>query len=376
MTYMKLVNSVPRTIEIENPMTLIIAEAGVNHNGNEKLAFELVNAAHQAGADIVKFQTFKASNLVTASAEQAEYQVTNTQKQESQLTMLSRLELSYEVHHQLVSHCQSLGIEFLSTAFDSVSLDFLVNDLGLTRLKIPSGEITNAPLVLEHACTGCDLIVSTGMATLSEVEAVLGVIAFGYTAYDSLQPSKVAFQQAYASEAGQKALQQKVTILHCTTEYPAPIAEINLRAMNTLGETFGLPSGYSDHSEGITVPIAAVARGAVLIEKHFTLDKNMEGPDHKASLEPQELAAMVSGIRQIEVALGRGVKTPTVSEVKNKIVARKSLVAGKVIQAGERFNHENLAIKRPGNGMSPYYFWELLGKPASQAYQVGELISE
>lgn len=357
-------------------MTLIIAEAGVNHNGDENLAFQLVDAAYHAGADIVKFQTFKAKNLVTEEAVQAEYQVNNTQKQESQLAMLSRLELSYDVHHQLVKHCESLGIEFLSTAFDSESLDFLVNDLGLTRLKIPSGEITNAPLVLEHARTGCDLIVSTGMATLSEIEAVLGVIAFGYTADKNAEPTELAFQQAYASEQGQKALKQKVTILHCTTEYPAPMAEINLKAMDTLGRAFELPAGYSDHSEGITIPIAAVARGAVLIEKHFTLDKNMEGPDHKASLEPAELAAMVTAIRQVEVALGVGVKSPTVSEVKNKAVARKSLVAAKAIQQGELITEDNLTIKRPGSGISPYHYWNLLNQPASQDYQAGDLIFE
>ncbi|EOH0514898.1 N-acetylneuraminate synthase [Vibrio fluvialis] len=357
-------------------MTLIIAEAGVNHNGDEALAFKLVDAAHQAGADIVKFQTFKAKNLVTEQAKQADYQVVNTQKQESQLTMLSRLELSYAAHHQLVKHCQSLGIEFLSTAFDSESLDFLVNDLGLKRLKLPSGELTNAPLVLEHARTGCDLIVSTGMATLAEIEMALGVIAFGYTAVDNAVPSVLAFQQAYASEAGQKALKEKVTILHCTTEYPAPMAEINLRAIDTLGRAFELPAGYSDHSEGITIPIAAVARGAVLIEKHFTLDKNMEGPDHKASLEPDELAAMVKAIRQVEVALGTAVKSPTVSEVKNKAVARKSLVASQAIQAGDAFSADNVTIKRPGSGMSPYQYWEMLERTASRDYQVGDLILE
>lgn len=357
-------------------MTLIIAEAGVNHNGDEKLAFELAEAAYQAGADIVKFQTFKAKNLVTESAKQADYQVANTQKQESQLAMLSRLELSYEVHHQLVAHCNKLGIEFLSTAFDSESLDFLVNELGLKRLKLPSGEITNAPLVLEHARTGCDLIVSTGMATLAEVESVLGVIAFGYLADDSKQPSILAFQQAYASNEGQRLLKEKVTILHCTTEYPAPMEEINLKAMDTLGLAFDLASGYSDHSEGITIPIAAVARGAVLIEKHFTLDKTMEGPDHKASLEPDELKAMIDAIRQVEVALGTNVKSPTISEVKNKAVARKSLVAAKPISVGETFNMENLVIKRPGSGMSPYKLWELLGKTASKPYQAGDLIVE
>lgn len=357
-------------------MTLIIAEAGVNHNGNEKLAFELVDAAHQAGADIVKFQTFKAKNLVTAEAKQADYQVTNTQKEESQLEMLSRLELSFEVHHQLVKHCESLGIEFLSTAFDSESLKFLVNDLGLTRLKIPSGEITNAPLVLEHARTGCDLIVSTGMASLSEVESVLGVIAFGYTADLNAKPCELSFQQAYASDLGQQALKNKVTVLHCTTEYPAPMAEINLKAMDTLARAFELPAGYSDHSEGITIPIAAVARGAVLIEKHFTLDKNLEGPDHKASLDPLELAAMVKSIRQVEVALGVGVKSPTVSEVKNKSVARKSLVAARDIRAGELFDIDNVTIKRPGTGMSPYRYWDIINKPASADYMIGDLLVE
>ncbi|NLS13559.1 N-acetylneuraminate synthase [Vibrio sp. SM6] len=357
-------------------MTLVIAEAGVNHNGDEALAFQLVDAAHQAGADIVKFQTFKAKNLVTEQAKQAEYQVTNTQKEESQLAMLSRLELSYEVHHQLVQHCQSLGIEFLSTAFDLESLVFLVEDLGLKRLKLPSGELTNAPLVLEHARTGCDLIVSTGMATMAEIETALGVIAFGYTAERDAEPSMQAFQEAYASTLGQQALKEKVTILHCTTEYPAPMKEINLRAMDTLGSAFDLPAGYSDHSEGITIPIAAVARGAVLIEKHFTLDKNMEGPDHKASLEPHELAAMVTAIRQVEVALGSRVKSPTVSEVKNKAVVRKSLVAARAIKAGETFDADNVTIKRPGSGQSPYHYWDLLKRRAEQDYQAGDLILE
>ncbi|MCL2918343.1 N-acetylneuraminate synthase [Shewanella litorisediminis] len=356
--------------------TLIIAEAGVNHNGDEALAFRLVDAAFEAGADIVKFQTFKAKNLVTEQATQAEYQIANTQKQESQLAMLSRLELSYATHHQLVKHCQSLGIEFLSTAFDSESLAFLVNDLGLKRLKIPSGELTNAPLVLEHARTGCDIIVSTGMATLAEVELALGVIAFGYTAAHSESPSVEAFERAYASKAGQKALQEKVTVLHCTTEYPAPLAEINLKAIDTLASAFNLSTGYSDHSEGITVAIAAVARGAVLIEKHFTLDKTMPGPDHKASLEPEELVAMVSAIRQVELALGSGVKSPTASEIKNKAVARKSLVATQNIQAGESFTGENISIKRPGNGISPYRYWELLERTASRDYHAGDLIIE
>ncbi|WP_249555070.1 MULTISPECIES: N-acetylneuraminate synthase [Shewanella] len=357
-------------------MTLIIAEAGVNHNGDEALAFQLVDAAYHAGADIVKFQTFKAKNLVTEQAQQADYQVANTQKQESQLAMLSRLELSYEAHHQLVAYCERLGIEFLSTAFDSESLDFLVNDLKLTRLKIPSGEITNAPLVLQHARTGCDLIVSTGMSTLADIEAVLGVIAFGYTAPLDVEPSVDAFQAAYFSESGKKALKDKVTVLHCTTEYPAPLADINLRAMDTLESAFGLPVGYSDHSEGIVVPIAAVARGAELIEKHFTLDKEMEGPDHKASLNPLELKDMVQAIRAVELTLGDGIKGPRPSEIKNKAAARKSIVAARYIANGHIITADDLDVKRPGTGDSPYRFWDVQGKIATRDYKPGDLVFE
>ena len=268
-------------------MTLIIAEAGVNHNGSEQIAFELVDAAHRAGADIVKFQTFKAKNLVTDKAEQALYQINNTGKKESQLAMLAKLELSHAAHRNIIKYCDQIGIEFLSTAFDQESLNFLADDLGLKRLKIPSGEITNAPLVLEHARTGCDLIVSTGMATLSEVESALSVIAFGYTQPNDYKPNMNAFNEAYNSLEGRMALEAKVTLLHCTTEYPAPAAELNLSAMKTLSDAFKLPTGYSDHSCGIHIPLAAVALGAPVIEKHFTLDREMEGPDHKASLTPQ-----------------------------------------------------------------------------------------
>lgn len=357
-------------------MTLIIAEAGVNHNGNEKLAFKLVDAAFEAGANIVKFQTFKASKLVTANAEQADYQVTNTQKKESQLAMLSRLELSFEFHLELVEYCNKVGIEFLSTAFDSESLKFLVNDLKLKKLKIPSGDLTNAPLVLEHAQTGCDLIVSTGMATLAEIETALGVIAFGYVAKKSEKSSIQAFEKAYYSELGQKMLKEKVTILHCTTEYPAPLQDINLKAMDTIANAFKLPVGYSDHSAGINVPIAAVALGAKIIEKHFTLDQNMKGPDHKASLEPKQLAEMIKGIRDIELALGNGLKGPRPSEIKNKSVARKSLVAEQFINQGTVFNQDNVTIKRPGLGKSPIHYWDLLGSEAKQDYQIGDLINE
>lgn len=353
--------------------TLIIAEAGVNHNGNEDLAFKLVDAAHAAGADIVKFQTFKAKNLVTGCAKQADYQQVNTGKIESQYDMLTRLELSYEAHHKLIKYCTGLGIEFLSTAFDFESLDFLVNNLGLKLLKIPSGEITNAPLVLAHARTGCDLIVSTGMATLSEVEATLGVIAFGLLGREE-KPCASAFQAAFYSEEGQRLLKQKVTVLHCTTEYPAPMLDINLKAMDTMAQAFNLATGYSDHSEGISIPIAAVARGAVLLEKHFTLDKSMEGPDHKASLDPQELTAMVSGIRNVEKALGDGLKGPRPSEIKNKDIARKSLIAATDIESGQVITEDMLTIKRPGNGRSPYDYWSVVGSVAEKHYKADEVI--
>lgn len=355
------------------PVT-VIAEAGVNHNGNEDLAFKLVDEAKKSGADIVKFQTFKAINIVTADAEQCDYQKINTQCNESQLEMLSRLELSYEIHRKLFNYCNKVGIEFLSTAFDSESLAFLVNDLGLKRLKIPSGEITNAPLILEHARTGCDLIVSTGMSSLEEIEAALGAIAFGYIVDRQEIPSIEVFETAYYSDEGKKILKEKVTLLHCTSEYPAPFEDINLNAMDTMTHAFKLPVGYSDHSEGNAVPVAAVAKGAVLIEKHFTLDKNMQGPDHKASLEPEELKNMVDAIRSIELALGDGIKKPRASEVKNKGIVRKSLVAAGQILAGEKYSIENIDIKRPGNGLSPFKYWELLGRTAKKDYNTGEII--
>lgn len=355
-------------------MTLIIAEAGVNHNGDAKLARDLVTSAHKAGADIVKFQTFKAKNIVTEKATQANYQKKNLGREESQLAMLQRLELSHELHYELVTYCNELGIEFLSTAFDDESLNFLVNDLGLKRLKLPSGEITNAPLVLKHAQTGCDLIVSTGMATMAEIESVLGVIAYGYLNPTAKQATRTDFETAYASESGQQILREKVTVLHCTTEYPAPMEEINLNAMDTIASTFKLKVGYSDHSRGITIPIAAVAKGARIIEKHFTLDQNLEGPDHKASLEPDKLAEMVTAIRDVEKAMGDGVKRPTVSEINNKNIARKSLVAARSIEKGQVIKAEDIAIKRPGDGRSPYDYWQIVGEQSRHDYEAGDLL--
>jgi N-acetylneuraminate synthase len=359
---------------------IIIAEAGVNHNGDEKLAMSLIDAAVNAGADIVKFQTFKADKLATPSAKQAQYQTLNIGKDESQYQMLSRLELSFTAHKRLQQYCLSKGISYLSTAFDFESLSFLVEELGLTTLKIPSGELTNAPFVLAHARTGAKLIVSTGMADMPEVQQALGVIALGLLQSQgellSLLPETSSFQQAMNMASGQQLLREHVTLLHCTTEYPANPAEVNLNAMDSLSHECGLEVGYSDHTAGIEIPIAAVAKGAVLIEKHFTLDRNLPGPDHKASLEPVELSAMVKGIRLIELALGDGVKKPSAVEKNNAAIARKSLVASGNIKKGQALSEDNVAIMRPGDGMSPYRYWSLLGEPASQDYQHGELLKE
>ena len=354
----------------------VIAEAGVNHNGSSEMAFQLVDAAVDAGADAVKFQTFKAENLVTKSADKAEYQKKTSRGSESQFNMLKRLELSYEMHHQLIEYCAKKGITFLSTAFDSDGLRFLVDDLGLTTLKIPSGEITNGPLLLEHAQTSCDLILSTGMASLGEVEEALGVIAFGLLGSETnnTKPNRAAFQQAYFSEQGQELLKKKVTVLHCTTEYPAPVGEINLNAMVTMQQAFGLKTGYSDHSEGITVPIAASTMGATLIEKHFTLDKTLPGPDHKASLDPKELKDMVSAIRTVEQVMGNGVKGPMPSEIKNRQAARKSLVASELIREGDQFTEHNITIKRPGTGRSPMEYWNILENKSTKNLQVDDQI--
>lgn len=357
------------------PKTLIIAEAGVNHNGSEELAYQLVDVAKASGVDIVKFQTFVTRNLVTESAEQALYQTNNIGKKQSQYQMLEKLELSFESHKAIKKYCESQGVEYLSTAFDSDSLAFLVNDLKLNRLKIPSGELTNTPFILEHALTGCDIILSTGMADLTEIEFALSVIAFGYLNKNlSYKPMSNAFKNAYQSDAGQKLLNEKVTVLHCTTEYPAPLDEVNLNVIESMRERFNLPIGYSDHTAGINVPIAAVSKGATIIEKHFTLSRSMEGPDHKASIEPDELAQMVLNIRATELALGNSDKTPTQSELKNKVVARKSIVASTPIKRGEPLTTENLTILRPGSGISPTKYYDILGSVAVKDFDEGDLI--
>ena len=354
--------------------TYIIAEAGVNHNGSLDLARELIDVAANAGASAVKFQTFRADALVSKSAPKAAYQLATTGELESQHAMLKALELSEADHHALVEHCARRGIQFLSTPFDAESLDLLVDRFDLPRIKIPSGEITNGPLILRVARTGRPAIVSTGMSTLGEVEDALSVLAFGYVAAANQEAGREAFSVAYGSDEGQAALRERVTLLHCTTEYPAPFGEVNLRAMDTLREAFGVPVGYSDHTEGITIPVAAVARGATLIEKHFTTDRTLPGPDHRASLEPDELAEMVRAIRTVEAALGRGIKMPAPSERANRAVARKSVVARVTIDEGEAFSEENLTVRRPGTGVSPMQYWSYLGETARRAYEAGDTL--
>jgi len=329
--------------------TIIIAEAGVNHNGDIQLAKQLIDAAAAANADLVKFQTFNANRQVTRSAKKADYQTQTTNSTESQHEMLHRLELTEAMHHELIAHCAVHNIGFFSTGFDIESVDLLVS-LGQDQFKIPSGEITNLPYLRHIGRLGKAVILSTGMATLGEIEAAI----------DALEQSGTP--------------RVNMTVLHCTTEYPTPMAEVNLRAMQSIHTALGVSVGYSDHTPGIEVAIAAVAMGACVIEKHFTLNRNLPGPDHQASLEPEELKAMVAAIRNIDLALGDGIKRLTPSEVRNKPIARKSLVASRAIKAGEVFSAQNITTKRPGTGISPMRWDEVMGQIARKDYQKDDLI--
>jgi N,N'-diacetyllegionaminate synthase len=329
--------------------TLIIAEAGVNHNGDINLARELIDVAAEAGADFVKFQTFTADAVSTINAKKAEYQNDTTDADDSQHAMLTRLELTRDMHEVLIDHCKSRDIQFFSTGFDSKSIDLLL-ELGLDRFKIPSGEITNFPYLRHVGQYGKPVILSTGMSNMKEIETALNVL----------------------EQAGTP--RKHITVLHCNTEYPTPMSDVNLLAMLTIRDTFGVKVGYSDHTLGIEVAIAAVALGAIVIEKHFTLNRNLLGPDHKASLEPEELKAMVTAIRNIEKAMGDGVKRPSLSEAKNIPVARKSLVAACAILEGEVLSGTNLAVKRPGTGLSPMLWDEVLGCKAPRNFAPDELI--
>ncbi|TBL73008.1 N-acetylneuraminate synthase [Paenibacillus thalictri] len=353
--------------------TYIIAEAGVNHNGSLDLAIELVDAAVKSGADAIKFQTFKSESLVSKSAPKSDYQLKTTELGESQLEMLKKLELSVSDHYELKKICDKYGIEFLSTPFDFDSLDLLERQMGMETIKISSGDLSSAPFLLAAAKTKKRIILSTGLSCLGEIETALGVLAFGLVGGVEM-PSIKKFKDAYTSSEGQALLQKHVSLLHCTTEYPTPYDEVNLKAMDTLKAAFQLPVGLSDHTEGIAIPIAAVAIGATIIEKHFTLDRNLPGPDHKASLDAKELKAMVAGIRQVEMALGSGIKTPAPSELKNMHVARKSLIATKKIAIGDIYTEDNIGIKRPGNGLAPIHYWEMLGKSAMHNFDEDDLL--
>ena len=331
---------------------IIIAEAGVNHNGCIETAMKLIDVAAEAGVDYVKFQTFKAANLVSKSALKARYQNENDPNVENtQLAMLKRLELSVEDHYKLIDHCRLRGVKFLSTAFDFESMDFLAS-LGLDLWKIPSGEITNLPYLRRIAKYRGRVILSTGMSTIDDVVAAVEVL----------------------TKNGVR--REDIILLHCNTQYPTPFEDVNLRAMNSLREIGCGAVGYSDHTLGIETPIAAVAMGAHVIEKHFTLDKSLPGPDHKASLEPKELVAMVSAIRNIEKALGNSKKSITDSERENIVVARKSIIAARSISRGEVFTEDNLTVKRPGNGISPMRWDDVIGKIASRDYAVDDIIDE
>ncbi|WP_342550749.1 N-acetylneuraminate synthase [Lysinibacillus sp. FSL M8-0216] len=355
--------------------TYIIAEAGVNHNGSFEMAKRLIRVAKESGADAVKFQTFRAKNLVTKEARQADYQVENLGEASSQYEMLKKLELTFDEFTSLKNYCDEIGIEFLSTPFDNDSVDFLIDQLQMQTVKIPSGELTNSPFIHYIATKQKKMIISTGMATISEIHEALSFVAYGL-ARPCSDVSIDSVHSFYKTNEAKEILQRFVTVLHCTTEYPAPFETINLKAMRQLSEELGLPIGFSDHSQGITIPIAAISMGATVIEKHFTLERELPGPDHIASLEPGELTAMVEGIRQVERALGNGLKQPTINEMKNRVAARKSIVASIDIKQGEMLNMSNIAIKRPGNGISPAKYWSLLGEKATKFYQKDELIDE
>ncbi|RAU23548.1 N-acetylneuraminate synthase [Paramagnetospirillum kuznetsovii] len=349
----------------------IIAEAGVNHNGDLAMALDLVDAAAAAGADAVKFQTFKAEEIIGRHAPKAEYALRATGADESFLDMVRKLELDEAAHRALIRRCAERAIAFLSTPFDRPSLALLAGPLGLKTLKLPSGELTNAPLLLDAARSGCAIILSTGMSTLGEVETALGVLAFGLLD-ESEPPGAEAFARAWGTAAGRQRVAERVTLLHCTTEYPAAFADVNLRAMDSLAQAFGVRVGLSDHTPGIAVALAATARGATVIEKHFTLDRSLPGPDHQASLEPAELTAMITGIRQVEAALGDGIKAPAAAELKNIPIARKCLVARRAIAAGEMFTADNLAVKRAGGLASPLGYWARLGTAAQRSHEPDE----
>lgn len=352
--------------------TTIIAEAGVNHNGSIDMALAMVEAASEAGADVVKFQTFDSGAMVSRYAQKAAYQKESTDAAESQLEMIRQYELSEDDHARIIKKCDACGIEFLSTPFDIPSLE-LLERLGPKSYKLSSGDVTNWPLIHRIGMTEKPLIMSTGMSTLDEIRGALGIFLLG-ALEPSQRPDEKRALDIFFSAQGRAYLEKSVTLLHCTTQYPTPLEDVNLLAMDLLREEFGLPVGYSDHSQGIFVSICAAAKSAAVIEKHFTLDKNLPGPDHKASVTPSELAELVLEVRRVERILGKKEKTVAASEAENVDVARKSLVALKDISEGEFFSHGNLGVKRPGGGVSPTKYWAYIGKIADRGYAQDEPI--
>jgi N-acetylneuraminate synthase len=355
-------------------IVLVIAEAGVNHNGDEARAHEMVEVAAAAGADYVKFQTFVPDEVISVHAKKAAYQQAASGGDDSQLEMVRTLALSHESHLRLRAHCDVNKIGFLSTPFDLPSLRFLSETMALPMLKIPSGEITNGPLLLAAARSGCSIILSTGMTDIQEIAFALSMLAFGYTNKEG-DPEVTTLQDRYPVDDYHSVLSSKVSLLHCTSEYPAPATDLNLRAITTMRDAFSLPIGLSDHSDGINAAIAATALGATIVEKHFTLDRLLPGPDHKASLEPDVLRQMIVAIREASQMLGDGEKSAKISELKNLPIVRKSVVAARSIAKGHVLTVDDLACKRPGDGLSPMYFWKILGCAADKDYSPDEPIA-
>lgn len=354
--------------------TVIIAEAGVNHNGDLGMALKLVDKAAEAGADYVKFQTFRATELASANAKKANYQTRTTDETENQLDMLLRLELSLEDHQAIMARCAEKGVQFLSTPFDIDSLSLLTEVFSLSEIKLGSGELTNAPLLLQAGRSGVRIILSTGMGSLAEVEEALGVLAFAMCR-EGQPKGRADFAKVLLDPEVWPVLAERVTLLHCTTEYPAAVEDTNLNAMETLRRAFGVKVGYSDHTVGEAVSLAAVALGASALEKHFTLDRKLPGPDHAASLEPEELSQLIRNVRAVEGALGNGIKQPGCAEINNRAVARKSLLAARDLAEGQTLTLGDIAVKRPGDGISPMSLWDILGLKLRQSTMKDEIIN-
>ena len=348
----------------------IIAEVGVNHNGRLDLAMKLIDVAKDCGADAVKFQTFRAESLVTAYAEKADYQKANDSSSSNQLEMLKKLEISFQDHFKLKEYCEKKQIEFLSSAFDFECLKFLIHELKLQTIKVPSGETANYPFIYELAKAQVKAIVSTGMFEMDEIKTALAVMAKGYRG----QEMDIRSVHQMSIDEISTTLKDKISLLHCTTSYPCTAEDANIKVVETFKNTFKVPVGFSDHTEDFVAAMAAVSLGACVIEKHITLDTSMEGPDHKASMDPQQFKQYVELIRETEKVLGNGVKKPTAVELQNRVFARKSIVAKQPIRAGERFSEQNIDMKRPGNGMSPLNYWDILGKIAKRDFKKDEMI--